>query len=209
MGTSVPEHGHMAAITQNFENWKANLDKKLHEKNKFTDLLEVVEKKTNVRRLYLVLGLAAFLAFYLMIGYGADFLCNLIGFVYPAYASVKAIESNKKEDDTKWLTYWVVYSTFSILEFFGDIFFFWVPFYSFCKCGFLIYCMIPGSYNGSLKIYSSVLRPFFLKHQDKMEQALNEASSVASDMVNEAKEAGADLAADAMRQSLADSSKSD
>ena len=38
------------------ENWQAKLDKILHEKNAFTDLLEKVETKTGVRRLYLVLG---------------------------------------------------------------------------------------------------------------------------------------------------------
>ena len=39
------------------ENWQAKLDKVLHEKNAFTDLLEKVEAKTGVRRLYLVLGM--------------------------------------------------------------------------------------------------------------------------------------------------------
>lgn len=34
-----------------------------------------------------VAGLAAFLALYLMVGYGAQFLCNFLGFLYPAYAS--------------------------------------------------------------------------------------------------------------------------
>ncbi len=43
--------------------------------------------------------------------------------------SIKAIESNNKEDDTKWLTYWVVYGLFSVAEFFSDIFLFWFPFY--------------------------------------------------------------------------------
>ena len=46
---------------------------------------------------------------------------------------VKAIESHNKEDDTKWLTYWVVYSAFALLEFFTDIFLFWIPFYWFLK----------------------------------------------------------------------------
>lgn len=45
-----------SAVQQNVENWKAKLDKVLHEKNGFTDLLEKVEQKTGVRRLYLAIG---------------------------------------------------------------------------------------------------------------------------------------------------------
>ena len=44
-------------------------------------------------------------------------------------SSIKAIESIKKEDDTQWLTYWVVYGVFSIAESFSDIFLSWFPFY--------------------------------------------------------------------------------
>lgn len=46
-----------------------------------------------------------------------------------SYRSIKAIESSSKEDDTTWLTYWVVYGTFSVAEFFSDIFLYWFPFY--------------------------------------------------------------------------------
>lgn len=45
------------------------------------------------------------------------------------FCRIKAIESPCKEDDTKWLTYWVVYGVFSLGEFFSDIFLYWFPFY--------------------------------------------------------------------------------
>lgn len=48
---------------------------------------------------------------------------------------MKAIESPSKEDDTKWLTYWVVYGVFSLGEFFSDIFLYWFPFYYAFKVG--------------------------------------------------------------------------
>lgn len=48
---------------------------------------------------------------------------------FPGACRIKAIESPCKEDDTKWLTYWVVYGVFSLGEFFSDIFLYWFPFY--------------------------------------------------------------------------------
>ena len=46
---------------------------------------------------------------------------NFIVFLYPVYASFKAIKSNNKDDDTQWLTYWVIYGLLSVIESVGFI----------------------------------------------------------------------------------------
>ena len=49
-----------------------------------------------------------------------------MGFLYPAYCSIKALESSVKNDDTQWLTYWVVFAFFSVVEYFADFIAGWV-----------------------------------------------------------------------------------
>ncbi|XP_072260943.1 receptor expression-enhancing protein 6 isoform X2 [Pyxicephalus adspersus] len=169
----------MASLRERFTNY-------LNGDNFVSRLLGKAEEKTGIKKYYLATGSLCSLGLYLIFGYGASLVCNLIGFVYPAYTSIKAIESADKKDDTQWLTYWVVYGVFSVVEFFSDIFLFWFPFYYLGKCAFLLWCMAPFSWNGSQIIYSRFILPFFLKHHQTVDsvvsdlggQALNTAENV-------------------------------
>ncbi|XP_065059574.1 receptor expression-enhancing protein 5-like [Rhopilema esculentum] len=173
---------------------REKLDEFLHQKNYLTDGLEFVEKKTGVNRLYICIGAAAFLALYLVIGYAGGLVVSILGFGYPAYASVKAIESERKDDDTQWLTYWTVYSTFSIIEYFSDIFLSWFPLYFLFKCSFLVWCMAPFSWNGSEFIYHRVLKPWVKEHREKIDEYLEKAKERASHLYDEAKDKATEAA---------------
>ena len=45
--------------------------------------------------------------------------------------------------------------------------------------------MAPVSWNGSTTIYHKVIKPFVLKNQEKIDEALDKAGSMAQDALNE------------------------
>lgn len=142
--------------------------------------MKQLEEKTHVPKTALLVfgGLIFFVTAYVTVGPGL--LCNLVGFVYPAWASFKAIETEDKEDDTQWLTYWVVYAIFNIVETFSDVILFWLPFYYSFKFGFLIWLFLPNV-RGAQYLYTHVILPAFQKH----EKSIDEAFSGVKDMANE------------------------
>lgn len=188
----------MAANTPSFvNNYLEKVDKYLSESdNVVTKTLDVIEKKTNVKKRYLVLIATVWVGLYLIFGYAASLLCSFIGFVYPAYYSVKAIESPSGSDDTEWLMYWVVFASFSCLEFFSDILLSWFPFYFLIKCIFLLWCMAPISYNGSKVIYNRLIRPWVLQNENKIDEVLGFVSNNVEKMADKVTNAGASAEAD-------------
>ena len=51
-----------------------------------------------------------------MLGIGASYITCLLAVAYPAFMSFLALESNDEAETTQWLTYWVVYGLFNIVD---------------------------------------------------------------------------------------------
>jgi len=163
---------------------RADVTKKLHEPNPVNNVLGQIESKTGVDRFFIVASIALLFSLYLIFGHFAELVCNFIGFLYPAYVSIKAIESASKADDTQWLTYWVVFGVFSIVEFAEDEIVGYFPVYWLFKCAFLLYLSLPVT-RGAEKLYAKAIRPAFNKYQQtiqgRFEKTLNKTTDAIKD----------------------------
>ncbi|XP_032591025.1 receptor expression-enhancing protein 5 isoform X2 [Drosophila grimshawi] len=144
---------------------------------------QAARKNVRVPLVYIGSGAAVFCGLYLIFGYGAQLLCNIIGVLYPAYVSIHAIETSTKLDDTKWLTYWVTFGIFTVIEFFSHMLTHVIPFYWLLKCGFLIWCMLPMENNGSEIIYQKLVRPYFLKHHASVDKIIDDGMKKAGSVL--------------------------
>lgn len=121
-------------------------------------ILGTLSSKVGLKKEYLALAVIV-LPFLLMISLGgAHFIIDLIAYLYPAYASVRAIETEGTDDDTQWLTYWLVFSLFKLVEGIADKLLHYIPFYFIAKCAFLIWCFYPGT-DGAKVIYMNFIKP--------------------------------------------------
>ena len=80
-----------------------------------------------------------------MLGVGQTYITQVIAVAYPVFMSFMALETDDEGDDKQWLTYWVVYGAFSIVDQFAGFILSFIPFYYFLKVGFLVWCMHPAT----------------------------------------------------------------
>jgi len=175
---------------------KDNLEKFLQTPGTINDAMTAAEKKTGVQRIYLAYGVLGLNALWLVYGWGAPLLANSIGFLYPAYWSIKALETSDLKDDRKWLTYWVVFAFFSVLEYFSGMLVYLIPFYWLLKCLFMCWCMMPGHNNGSEIIYNRLIKPKFHKHQAQIDKVVGDAQNMVGGLVNGIVQESKNLAAE-------------
>jgi receptor expression-enhancing protein 5/6 len=125
-------------------------------------ILNELEKNTSVPKTYAFIGLVALYFFFIFFNIGGQFLTNLAGFAIPGFYSLEALFSQNKADDTQWLTYWVVFAFFTLLESLINILY-WIPFYFTFKFVFLLWLSLP-MFGGAQIIFHSFLQPVFARY---------------------------------------------
>jgi len=97
-----------------------------------------------------------------------------IGTLYPAYCSFKAIKNKDLKEYRRWLMYWVVFAFFCSGEIVSDFFLaFWFPFYSQIKL-LIVLWLLNSWTRGSSTIYQSLIQPYLIKNEQKIDSTLKE-----------------------------------
>lgn len=138
------------------------------------------------------IALAIILAAFVMVFSGfLDFLvCNLIGTIYPAYLSFKAIETKEGDDDKQWLTYWVVFALYSVMDDFAGILLFWLPFYYPIKLALLIWMVWPKT-KGALIIYEKLVKKVLKMYEGQIDEKIRLVNAKADEAARLGGELGA------------------
>ena len=135
-----------------------------------------LSEKTGIQEGQLVVGIIVSAFLLVLIGLGTNLIVNMVGIIYPAYASFKAIESKETDDDKLWLTYWVVFAVYNFADRFIDYLFFWVPCYFLIKLCVLVYMFFPKT-RGAIRFYDLVGRPIFKAYEARIDSAIDKINS--------------------------------
>ncbi|RIA89184.1 TB2/DP1, HVA22 family-domain-containing protein [Glomus cerebriforme] len=185
----------MEAIQAKLKYYNAQADKELA---KYPQIIKL-EQQTNIPKTYMAAGVVGFVFFLIFFDIWGQLLSNLIGWLYPAYTSFKAIESEGKADDTQWLTYWTVFGFVNIVEFFSDTILYWLPLYYLFKTIFFLWLFLPP-FKGAQLIYSKFLRPVLLTYQGDVDASLSKLKSKVGEATKEAVNAAVGAASETINK---------
>ncbi|KAI7848750.1 TB2/DP1, HVA22 family-domain-containing protein [Circinella umbellata] len=167
----------MDAAFAKAKNYETKLDRSLSQYKTLRD----AETKTKVPKVYIALGIGSLVFFLIFFNVAGQLITDLIGWVYPAYESFKAIEATSTNSKKQWLTYWSVFGLLQSLEYFSDALVYWFPFYFVFKTIFVLWLSLP-QFHGAEFLYTRILRPNLTFLQSKIEKVEAKLSNAAKEV---------------------------
>mmetsp|Transcript_23823 Transcript_23823/g.24810 ORF Transcript_23823/g.24810 Transcript_23823/m.24810 type:complete len:168 (-) Transcript_23823:85-588(-) len=146
-----------------------------------------IKEKTGISPIILIAGVLGALTV-VFLGHSEKYVTNLTGILFPAYMSMKAIESVDEDDDKQWCTYWVVFFLFELVELYFGYILHLLPFYFLIKLIFLVWLFFPST-SGATFIYEKILSKFFSKIEKDIDRVVDDVGSTVSKGISNAKQA--------------------
>ncbi|KAG9244910.1 TB2/DP1, HVA22 family-domain-containing protein [Calycina marina] len=104
----------------------------------------------------------------------ANLLSSIPTFVFPVFASYKALKTTDPALLTPWLMYWVVLACALLAESWVGFILFWIPFYSWFRLFFLLYLILPQT-QGARVLYQEHVHPFLEKNELAIDDFISSA----------------------------------
>lgn len=134
--------------------------------------LKIIEEKTKVKPSVLLLIVFVLLLLLSPIFKTHTIMTSLVCYLIPAYLSFLALESKDKEDDIRYLTYWIIFSVAEVgtplLRLFFNRFTYMV-----FRIFITLVLLHPESPACSL-IYNKAVKPFLSEHEKTIDKKLDE-----------------------------------
>ena len=98
---------------------------------------------------HILAGLELLLVVFLFCGIGAGIITNLVGFAYPAVATLRSMQplpagQAAPTNRVDWKFYWVIYCGLCLLDpLVEGVILYWLPFFHPLKVAFLLWLMLP------------------------------------------------------------------
>ena len=150
---------------------------------KWENQMNLIQEKTGIKGIFVILGLIIAVIF-VYFNILDSIITNLVGTVYPAFWTIKSLEQNLIEEQKKWLTYWVVFGSFIIVDMGSPVIVKFIPFYFVLKILFLMWLFMPGS-NGCTIVYYLIVKKIFGYYEDKIDSYVVGAKDYANDMFHD------------------------
>ncbi|KAH8598947.1 TB2/DP1, HVA22 family-domain-containing protein [Bisporella sp. PMI_857] len=104
----------------------------------------------------------------------ANLLSSIPTFVFPVFASYKALKTTDPALLTPWLMYWVVLACALLVESWVGFILFWIPFYAWFRLFFLLYLILPQT-QGAKVLYQEQVHPFLEKNELAIDDFISSA----------------------------------
>ncbi|KAL7817536.1 TB2/DP1, HVA22 family domain-containing protein [Trichoderma aethiopicum] len=104
----------------------------------------------------------------------AMLLSSIASFLFPIFASYKALKTSDPAQLTPWLMYWVVFSCCLLVESWVYFILAWVPFYGYIRLLFFLYLILPQT-QGARVLYEQHVHPFLRENEAQIDDFIASA----------------------------------
>ncbi|KAK0708540.1 TB2/DP1, HVA22 family-domain-containing protein [Lasiosphaeris hirsuta] len=104
----------------------------------------------------------------------AKLLSSIASFLFPLFASYKALKTSDPGQLTPWLMYWVVLACALLVESWTEWILVWIPFYAYLRLLFLLYLVLPQT-QGARLLYQSYIHPWLEDNETTIEDFIASA----------------------------------